>query len=78
MGWIVIAMLWSALCYGIGYYVRGKVDEQDIKSIRDEMGLEDENCKNCKDLELPCDPNCKLRKEVLSDGKSETNNSEKN
>lgn len=70
-------MLWSALCYGIGYYVRGKVDEQNIKSIRDEMGLEDEDCKNCKDLELPCDPNCKLRKEVLSDGKSETNNSEK-
>ena len=78
MGWIVTGLVYGAVCYGLGYFMRGLVEKSEAKQYRKEMGLEDKECKNCKDLDLPCDPNCKMRKEIKSNGKSEKNNTEKN
>ena len=79
MGWVITAVLWSGICYGIGYFVRGKVDEEKVKEIRKEMGLDDdEDCKTCKELKLPCDDNCKKRKEIKQNGKYEKNNNQRN
>lgn len=79
MGWVVTAVIWSGICYGIGYFVRGKVDDEEVKEVRKEMGLDgDVDCKNCKDLKLPCDDNCRKRKEMSQNGKSEKNNTEEN
>lgn len=63
-------------CFMMGYIVRGKIDDEDLKQNREEMGLE-EDCYGCKGVGLPCDPKCKFRKEN-EDEQSEKNNSEEN
>lgn len=76
MGWIIGGALVGFTCFMMGYIVRGKVDEEERKLNREEMGLE-EGCYGCKDIGLPCDPNCK-RKEETEDEQSEKNDSEEN
>lgn len=76
MWWIIGGALVGFTCFMMGYIVRGKIDDEELKQNREEMGLE-EGCYGCKDVGLPCDPKCKFRKEN-EDEQSEKNNSEEN
>lgn len=76
MWWIIGGALVGFTCFMMGYIVRGKNDDEELKQNREEMGLE-EGCYGCKEVGLPCDPKCKFRKEN-EDEQSEKNNSEEN
>ena len=76
MWWIIGGALVDFTCFMMGYIIRGKIDDEELKQNREEMGLE-EGCYGCKDAGLPCDPKCKFRKEN-EDEQSEKNNSEEN
>lgn len=76
MWWIIGGALVGFACFMMGYIVRGKIDDEELKQNREEMGLE-EGCYGCKEVGLPCDPKCKFRKEN-EDEQSEKNNSEEN
>lgn len=76
MWWIIGGALVGFTCFMMGYIVRGKIDDEELKQNREEMGLE-EGCYDCKEVGLPCDPKCKFRKEN-EDEQSEKNNSEEN
>lgn len=61
MWWFIGGALVGFTCFMMGYIVRGKVDDAELKQNREEMGLEtDEGCYGCKDVGLPCDPKCKF------------------
>lgn len=76
MGWIIGGAGVALGCYILGYVMGSVVTSERINKTRDEMGLE-EGCYGCKDIGLPCDPNCK-RKEETEDEQSEKNDSEEN
>ena len=73
MIWIIGGALVGFTCFMMGYIIRGKIDNEEVKQNREEMGLEE--CYGCKEIGLPCDPKCKFRKEN-EDEQSEKNNSE--
>lgn len=82
MWWIIGGALVGFACFMMGYIVRGKIDDEELKQNREEMGLE-EGCYDCKEVGLPCDPKCKFNsitdyEEVNKDEQSEKNNSEEN
>lgn len=78
MWWIIGGALVGFTCFMMGYIVRGKIDDEELKQNREEMGLEtEEDCYGCEEVGLPCDPKCKFRKEN-EDEQSEKNNSEEN
>ena len=74
MWWIIGGALVGFTCFMMGYIIRGKIDDEELKQNREEMGL-DEGCYGCKEVGLPCDKNCKFRKEN-EDEQSEKNLSE--
>lgn len=76
MWWFVGGALVGFTCFMMGYVIRGKIDDEELKQNREEMGLE-EGCYGCKEVGLPCDKNCKFRKEN-EDEQSEKNDSEEN
>ena len=76
MWWIIGGALVGFTCFMMGYIVRGKIDDEELKQNREEMGLE-EGCYGCKEVGLPCDPKCKFRKEN-EDEQSEKNDTEEN
>lgn len=76
MWWFVGGALVGFTCFMMGYVIRGKIDDEELKQNREEMGLE-EGCYGCKEVGLPCDPKCKFRKEN-EDEQSEKNDSEEN
>lgn len=79
MKYIFIFALLCLLCYVMGYIVGINVTEDKINKTRKEMGLDEpDECYGCKEIGLPCDPNCKYRKELMSNGIIEKNDSEKN
>lgn len=83
MFWPIAGAVLAATSYMLGYFMRGLVDAEKLRKVREEMGLDDVNCYGCKDVGLPCDPKCSFNsitdnEEVSEDGKSEKNDSEEN
>ena len=81
MWWFIGGALVGFTCFMMGYIVRGKIDDEEIKQNREEMGLE--GCYGCKDVGLPCDPKCKFNsitdyEEVNEDEQSEKNSNQEN
>ena len=80
---IYISLIVASLSYTAGYIVRGYVDSERLKGTRGQMELDDtpDECYACKDIGLPCDPQCRYNikgKELnVKDVKSKKNNSEK-
>lgn len=77
MIWIFGGAIAALCCYVMGYIIGVKVSQEKLRANRDEMEL-DEDCYGCKEIGLPCDPNCKFRKETLKDEQFKKNDSEKN
>lgn len=82
MWWFIGGALAGFTCFMMGYIVRGKIDDEELKQNREEMGL-DEGCYGCKDVGLPCDPKCKFNsitdyEEVNEDEQSEKNSNQEN
>ena len=89
MAWIIGGAAIGLLCYTLGFIIGYFRAQEKFKEARGEMELDDEEtilpkeCYNCKDIGLPCDPNCKHN--VMNSGeelkvkdvKLEENNSEK-
>lgn len=77
MWWIIGGAGIALGCYILGYVIGSVITNEHRNQAREEMGLEEEGCYGCKDVGLPCDKNCKFRKEN-KDEQSEKNNSEEN
>lgn len=74
MWWIIGGAGVALGCYILGYVMGSVITSERINKTRGELEL-DEGCFGCKDIGLPCDPNCK-RKEKNEDEQSEKNISE--
>ena len=84
--WIFGGAAICLFCYVMGYCIGEAVTNEKWRNTRGQMELEDEpdvpeGCYGCKEVGLPCDPNCQYnlkRKELkIKDVEPEENNSEK-
>jgi hypothetical protein len=82
MGYVVCVLITATISYAFGYIARGWVDADKRRAYRKQMGLPDisEECKDCLNLGLDCDPNCQynVTRKENHNGKSEKNNNQKN
>lgn len=80
---LIIIFIVAIVSYLAGYLVRGYIDNAELTQTRGEMGLGKDDvpdeCYGCKDVGLPCDPNCRYNKkqrEMIIHVKHEENDSE--
>lgn len=72
MVWMFAGAVICLFCYIMGYCIGEAVTNDKWRNTRGQMELEDkpdipEECFGCKEVGLPCDPNC--QNNVLNQGK---------
>jgi hypothetical protein len=72
MVWVFVGSVACLFCYVMGYCIGEAVTNEKWRSTRGQMELDGESdipdeCYDCKDVGLPCDPNCQYN--VMNQGK---------